>query len=157
VFDGHNDLPETIRDLVMDSFVPVRDISQPHPSSTTPTSRACAKGGVGAQFWSVFVPASLEKKGGALKQTLEQIDLVRRMVARYPETFELASTADDVERIRRSGKIASMMGVEGGYSIENSLAMLRTFYELGVRYMTLTHSDTTSWPTRRPMRRSTEV
>ena len=143
VFDGHNDLPETIRDLVVDGFDKC-DISQPQPKFHTDIPRL-RQGGLGAQFWSVYVPASLEKTGGAMKQTLEQVDLVRRMVARYPETFELASTADDVERIKRSGKIACMMGIEGGYSIEDSLAALRMFYALGVRYMTLTHSDTTDW------------
>jgi membrane dipeptidase len=143
VFDGHNDLPETIRDLVVDGFDKC-DISKPQTKFNTDIPRL-RQGGLGAQFWSVYVPASLEKTGGAMKQTLEQVDLVRRMVARYPDTFALASTADDVERIKRSGKIACMMGIEGGYSIEDSLAALRMFYALGVRYMTLTHSDTTDW------------
>jgi membrane dipeptidase len=93
VFDGHNDLPETIRDLVVDGFDKC-DISKPQPQFHTDIPRL-RQGGLGAQFWSVYVPASLEKTGGAMKQTLEQVDLVRRMVARYPETFELASTADD--------------------------------------------------------------
>jgi membrane dipeptidase len=143
VFDGHNDLPGELRDLVRDGFDGC-DIARPQPQFHTDIPRLL-RGGVGAQFWSVYVPASTERTGDALELTLEQVDLVHRMIARYPGVFELADTADDVERIRESGKIACMMGIEGGYSIENSLAHLRMFHRLGVRYMTLTHSDTTSW------------
>ena len=143
VFDGHNDLPGELTELVRDGFDGC-DISKPQPQFHTDIPRLLA-GGVGAQFWSVYVPASTEKTGDAFERTLEQVDLVRRMVARYPDVFELAGTAADVERIRARHRIACMMGIEGGYSIENSLAALRMFHALGVRYMTLTHSDSTAW------------
>src|SRR5205085_8788727 len=103
------------------------------------------EGGLGAQFWSAYVPPEYEKKGGAARYCLEQMDLIKRMAARYPDVFEMAYTADDVERIHRSGKIASLIGIEGGQAIENSLPVLRSFYALGARYMTLTHADTTAW------------
>ncbi len=143
VIDGHNDLPWVVRTKGQSSF-DVLDISRPQPSMHTDIERLRA-GGVGAQFWSAFVPAETARTGGAAKQTLEQIDLIHRMVARYPETFEFARTAGDIERIRSERKIACLIGVEGGHSIEDSLAVLRMFYELGVRYMTLTHSDTLDW------------
>ncbi len=103
------------------------------------------QGNVGAQFWSVYVPADTRLRGEALLLTLEQIDLVHAMAKRYPETFEMAETAADVRRIQQAGKIASLIGVEGGHSIEDSLANLRRLYERGARYMTLTHSDTLGW------------
>jgi membrane dipeptidase len=103
------------------------------------------QGGLKAQFWSVYVPASTERTGNALLQTMEQIDLVHEMVAKYPDVFEMVKTADDIERITNQGKIASMIGVEGGYSIQESLPVLRHLYERGTRYMTLTHSKTLSW------------
>ena len=101
-------------------------------------------GGVGGQFWSVYVPATMAGQQ-AVTATLEQIDIVHRMMRRYPETFELALTADDVERIFKKGKIASLIGMEGGHSIDNSLGALRMFHRLGARYMTLTHSTNTPW------------
>ena len=103
------------------------------------------EGGVGAQFWSVWVPVELGYQGEAFATTLEQIELVKKMIARYPETFELALTADDIERIHGEGKIASLIGVEGGHCIEESLAVLEKLYSLGARYMTLTHTDSLSW------------
>jgi membrane dipeptidase len=141
--DGHNDLPWEIRTSGASSFDEI-DISRPQPKLHTDIPRL-RQGGVGAQFWSVFVPAETARRGVALHQVLEQIDLVRRMARRYPGVFEMADSADDVERIHRAGRIACLLGVEGGYAIEDSLAVLRMLHELGVRYMTLTHSDTTSW------------
>lgn len=143
LFDGHNDLPWEIRMKGNSSFEKI-DIAQPQPRLHTDIPRLRA-GGLKAQFWSVYVPAKTAVTGDALLRTLEQIDLVHRMVKRYPETFELAATADDVERIVKAGKIASMLGVEGGYSIQESLAVLRRYYDLGVRYMTLTHSKSLAW------------
>jgi membrane dipeptidase len=143
VFDGHNDLPWELRTKADSSF-DKRDIRQPQPAMHTDIPRL-RKGGVGAQFWSVYVPAETMRKGTALNDTLEQIDLVKTMIARYPDVFEAARTAADVERIVKTGKIASLMGVEGGHSIEDSIENLRRLHALGAGYMTLTHSDTLAW------------
>ncbi|MBI1901374.1 MAG: membrane dipeptidase [Planctomycetia bacterium] len=143
VFDGHNDLPWEMRTKADSSF-DKRDIAQPQPAMHTDIPRLRA-GNVGAQFWSVYVPAETAQKGTAYQQTLEQIALVKTMLERYPEVFGQARTVADVERIRRSGKIASLIGVEGGHSIENSIQKLRKLHELGAGYMTLTHSDTLDW------------
>lgn len=143
VFDGHNDLPWAIRTNASSSFAKL-DISQPQPTLNTDIARLRA-GNAGAQFWSVYVPVETSKRGSALLQTLEQIELVHAMMERYPETFEFARTVKDIERIHAAGKIASLIGVEGGHSIENSLETLRRLHELGAAYMTLTHSDTLDW------------
>jgi membrane dipeptidase len=143
VFDGHNDLPWEMRTKADSSF-DKRDIARPQPAMQTDIPRL-RKGGVRAQFWSVYVPAETAKKGTALADTLEQIQLVKAMIARYPDVFEAARTADDVERIAKAGKIASLIGVEGGHAIEDSLENLRRLAALGAGYMTLTHSDTLAW------------
>ena len=104
------------------------------------------KGGVGGQFWSVYIPVgSKEKKQGYAKTQLEQIELVLRMIEKYPNNFQLARSASDIEKAMAQGKIASLLGMEGGHAIENSLGALRAFYRLGVRYMTLTHSKNIDW------------
>ena len=143
LIDGHNDLPWEMRQQADSSFETF-DISQPIPKLNTDIPRLL-KGGVGGQFWSAYVPADTLRTGDSLQKTLEQIDLVHRMVRRYPQVFEMASTADDIERIHRSGKIASLIGIEGGHSIQNSLGVLRQLYSMGARYMTLTHSETLDW------------
>lgn len=143
VFDGHNDLPWELRTKADSSF-DKRDIRKAQPAMHTDIPRL-RKGGVGAQFWSVYVPSETMRKGTALNDTLEQIEIVKTMIARYPDVFEQARTADDVERIVKSGKIASLMGVEGGHSIEDSIENLRRLHALGAGYMTLTHSDTLKW------------
>src|SRR6476661_10821591 len=143
LIDGHNDYPWALREHDPARDLDKLDIRKPQPSIMTDIARLKA-GGVGGQFWSVYVPVELEGQA-AVTATLEQIDIVHQMVRRYPETFELALTADDVERIFKKGKIASLIGMEGGHSIDNSLAALRMFNRLGARYMTLTHSKNTAW------------
>jgi membrane dipeptidase len=145
LIDGHNDLPWALRQNHGNDPFAI-DLASDLESSTKlhtdiPRLRA---GGVGGQFWSVYVPASLTPVEAA-KATFEQIDTVKRIVAAHPDTFELATTADDIERIHRAGKIASLIGMEGGYSIDDSLGLLREFFDAGARYITLTHSRTTTW------------
>lgn len=143
VFDGHNDLPWAIRNEASSSFSNI-DISHDQPTLHTDIPRL-RKGNVGAQFWSVYVPANTADDGTALLKTLEQIQLVKEMVKRYPDTFSLALTTEDITSCRRAGTIASLIGVEGGHAIEDSLGNLRRLYQLGARYMTLTHSANLSW------------
>jgi membrane dipeptidase len=140
--DGHNDLPWTLR--AAGSMDPAKtDISAPVEFTHTDLPRL-AQGGVGAQFWSVYVPAELQGEA-AVTAVLEQVDLVKLLVAQYPEHLELALTADDVQRIMAAGRVASLIGAEGGHSIACSLGVLRSLYELGVRYMTLTHNLNVPW------------
>jgi membrane dipeptidase len=143
LIDGHNDYPWAVREHDPSRSLDTLDIRKPQPSIMTDIARL-KEGGVGGQFWSVYVPVELQGQA-AVTATLEQIDIVHRMVRKYPETFELALTADDVERIHKAGKIASMIGMEGGHSIDNSLADLRMFQKLGARYMTITHTSNTPW------------
>ncbi len=146
LIDGHNDLPENYKERVDDHLDRI-DIAGDTSSLARPLHTdipRLRRGGVGGQFWSVFVPTTLAGPPAAVA-VLEQIDLVHRMIARYPETFAFAATADDVERIHRSGRIACLIGIEGGYSIDDSLAVLRQTYACGARYMTLTHWKSIDW------------
>jgi membrane dipeptidase len=182
LIDGHNDLPWALRERAGGNASQVRlapagtaspqaapgdpgavNLAAPVDRTHTDLPRLAA-GGVGAQFWSVYVPASLAGAGtggngasgngasgngasgnGAVAAVLEQIDVARRMIACYPETLELALTADDVERIFASGRVASLLGAEGGHAIAGSLGVLRMLYALGVRYLTLTHNANVGW------------
>lgn len=143
LIDGHNDLPWTLRALAGYDFDQV-DIGGDTSGRTHTDLPRLAAGAVGGQFWSVFVPSTLTG-GQAVRATLEQIDCVLAMVRRYPDRLALATTADDVERVFATGRIASLMGAEGGHSIDCSLGVLRMLYALGVRYLTLTHNDNTPW------------
>jgi membrane dipeptidase len=145
VIDGHNDYPWEVRQKAEFDLAKL-DMRQRQPSIMTDFERL-ASGGVGGQFWSVYVPSPAPgtDPAASVTMTLEQIDIVHRMVARYPEKLVLALTADDIERAEKQGKIASLIGMEGGHSINSSLATLRMMHRLGARYMTLTHSLNVPW------------
>jgi membrane dipeptidase len=143
LIDGHNDYPWALRQHNIERDLNKLDIKVSQPSIHTDIARL-REGGVGGQFWSVYVPASMQGQT-AVRVTFEQIDVVHRMMRKYPDAFELARTAADVERIFKAGKIGSLIGMEGGHSIDNSLATLRMFYAVGARYMTLTHSTNVPW------------
>ncbi|QSR16422.1 dipeptidase [Novosphingobium sp. KA1] len=151
VWDGHNDVPEQLRERRKDVLAgfdfrdttrtadPAKDEQAMH----TDLARL-RKGHVGAQFWSVYVSAALDDQH-AVQATLEQIDVTRRLVAAYPGDMQLATSAADVEKAMKAGRIASLIGMEGGHSIGGSLGVLRQMYALGARYMTLTHFKNTPW------------
>ena len=143
LIDGHNDLPGVIRK----SEKAPRDVAaydlRTRTTGHTDLSRL-AQGQVGAQFWSVYISGEIKDSGYA-KVQLEQFDIARRVIARYPDRLALALSADDIQRSFKGGKIASLLGMEGGHAIENSLGALRSYYDLGARYMTLTHNVTLDW------------
>ncbi|MBM7809072.1 membrane dipeptidase [Geodermatophilus bullaregiensis] len=140
--DGHNDLPWAVRTRFGRDLGRV-DLAAPVPQTHTDLPRL-RRGGVGAQFWSVYVPGTLQGDA-AVATTLEQIDLVHQMVHRHPDDLELALSADDVEHAFSRGRIASLLGAEGGHAIANSTGVLRMLHRLGVRYMTLTHNVNVPW------------
>lgn len=155
VWDGHNDLPIQLRGRYLNVLAgfDLRDTSQSSDAMAHDHRHArplhtdlarLKRGRVGAQFWSVYVSADLPE-ASAVQATIEQIDVIRRLIARYPEDLALALTSGDVARAMRRGRIASLIGMEGGHSIGSSLAVLRQMHALGARYLTLTHSKNTPW------------
>ena len=146
LIDGHNDWAESLREREGEGRWTI-DLTQGLDRRPVPYNTDIARlrqGMVGAQFWSAWVSASLPPLE-QVKQTIEEIDLIRDIVARYPQTFELATTAADVRRIHKAGRIASMIGVEGGNQIDNSFSVLRAYRAMGAGYLTLTHSRTIEW------------
>lgn len=150
VWDGHNDVPIQLRGRLGNvigqfDFEDTTDTGEADGSRIMHTDLVrLARGKVGAQFWSVYVSAALDEPE-AVQATIEQIDVTLRLIARYPDRLQLALDADDVEQAMAAGRVASLLGMEGGHSIGSSLAVLRQMYAMGARYMTLTHSKTLSW------------
>ncbi len=143
LIDGHNDLPWAIRTAEgAPRDVAAYDLRERMPGMTD--LERLKQGQVGAQFWSIYVDGEMKDSGYARVQ-LEEFDIARRMIARYPDRLSLALTADDIERDAKRGRLASLLGMEGGHVIENSLGALRSYYALGARYLTLTHNVTTDW------------
>lgn len=140
VIDGHNDFPSQV--LERGGSLDLVDLARPQPSLHTDLARL-RQGRVGGQFWSAYVTTD-SMGAGALRHGLREIDMIHRMIERYPE-LEAAGTADEIADLASRGQIASLIGVEGGHAIDGSLAVLRSFYDLGVRYLTLTHSQSTDW------------
>ena len=151
VIDGHNDLPWTLRerfggdlskiDLATDTAKLAPPAGEPAMMTDLPRARS---GHLGAQFWSVWIPVATTGPA-AVQTTIEQIDLVKAIAARWPRDFAMAYSVADIRRAEHEGKVASLIGVEGGHQINDSLAVLRQYYDLGARYMTLTHSSNTAW------------
>lgn len=141
LIDGHNDLPWVIREATGGDVAAYHLAGNNDGDTDIPRMRA---GLVGAQFWSVWIPGEIDPIDYGRVQ-MEEIDIARQIIKTHPDTFELALTASDIERIFTSGKIASLLGMEGGYALYNSLGAMRSFYELGVRYMTLTHNVSLDW------------
>jgi membrane dipeptidase len=143
LIDGHNDLPWRIReDTIARGNIDAYDLRKRTPGQTD--LERLRKGMIGAQFWSVYTPGEYRDSGYARVQ-LEQIDIARRVIAKYPDRLALALSSDDIRRDFKAGKLGSLLGLEGGHAIENSLGALRAYYDLGVRYMTLTHNVTLDW------------
>ncbi|MBO0725132.1 MAG: membrane dipeptidase, partial [Blastocatellia bacterium] len=139
VIDTHNDVTSPMTDEGFD--LGARDTS----GKTQTDIPRMKEGGLSAEFFAIYVAAKYAKEGGAARRALDMIDGVYEQARRHPESIEMAFTSDDIRRIHKNGKISALMGIEGGHAIEDSLPALREFYRLGVRYMTLTHTNTNNW------------
>ncbi len=151
LMDGHNDLPDVLSEyrLATGRMIDLTaDQSALHPKADGPNLMTdiprLRSGRVGGQFWSAWIPVTITGPA-AVQTTVEQIDVIKGLAARYPTVFEMAYTAADVRRIHKAGRVASLIGIEGGHQINDSLSVLREYYDLGARYMTLTHTSNTAW------------